>query len=43
MIVLKRQKPDNHTIIKFLLRIDFLKSRGGRMILNSITHYIIMI
>lgn len=29
MIVLKRQKPDNHTILKFLLLIDLLKSQGA--------------
>mgnify|MGYP003636822724 CR=1 FL=1 len=34
MIALKRQKLDNHTITKFLLLFDFLKSRGGRMIVE---------
>jgi len=41
MIVLKPQKLDNHTIIKFLLLIDLLKSRGGRINLNYVTRYII--
>jgi len=31
MIVLKSQNPDNHTIIKVLLLIDLLKSRGDRI------------
>mgnify|MGYP003624228722 CR=1 FL=1 len=26
------QKPDNHSITKFLLLFDILKSRGGRII-----------
>lgn len=33
MIALKLQKLDNHTIIKFLLLIDLLKSRGGRILI----------
>ena len=37
MIAIKPQKLDNHTITKFLLFIDFLKSRGGRV--NSQTTY----
>lgn len=31
MIALKPQKLDNHTITKFLLLIDFLKSRGAKI------------